>query len=173
MASTTSVTTVPRFGLGMRPFGPSTRATLARAASVSGVASTRSKSNRPFSTSSTRSSAPTTSAPAARAWSAFSPRAKTATRTDFPWPCGSSTRPRTRSSVRLASTLRSTSTDTPSSNPRVAHARTSFSASLTWLARAASLSTWPSAPFLPSLLILLTPAAWGRIRATARGRRRR
>jgi hypothetical protein len=48
---------------------------------MSGVAMQRSKSMLPAWTVSTRSSAPTTSAPAARASSALSPRAKTATRT--------------------------------------------------------------------------------------------
>mmetsp|Transcript_26190 Transcript_26190/g.78149 ORF Transcript_26190/g.78149 Transcript_26190/m.78149 type:complete len:206 (-) Transcript_26190:280-897(-) len=83
-AAATSVTTVPRFGFGISPLGPSTRAALARAGSASGVASTRSKSSRPASTSATSSSAPTRSAPAARAASASAPRAKTATRTVLP-----------------------------------------------------------------------------------------
>mmetsp|Transcript_31245 Transcript_31245/g.99923 ORF Transcript_31245/g.99923 Transcript_31245/m.99923 type:complete len:247 (-) Transcript_31245:4-744(-) len=128
-AAATSVTTVPRFGFGISPLGPSTRAALARAGSASGVASTRSKSSRPAITSATSSSAPTRSAPAARAASASAPRAKTATRTVFTPPCGSMTCPRTRSSVRLASTFRWTSTETPSSYPRTAQARTSRSAS--------------------------------------------
>ena len=43
-------TTPPRFGLGISPLGPSTRAALASAGSMSGVAKQRSKSMLPAST---------------------------------------------------------------------------------------------------------------------------
>ena len=43
-------TTPPRFGLGINPLGPSTRAALASAGSMSGVAKQRSKSMTPAST---------------------------------------------------------------------------------------------------------------------------
>jgi hypothetical protein len=62
---------------------------------MSGVAITRSKSMKPPWMRSTRSSAPTTSAPAALASSAFASLAMTATRTSRPVPDGRATTPRT------------------------------------------------------------------------------
>ena len=59
------------------------------------VAMQRSKSMLPPCTRSTRSSAPTTSAPAALASSALAPRANTATRSERPVPFGNVTTPRT------------------------------------------------------------------------------
>src|SRR2546427_1120597 len=70
----------------------------------SGVAIAVSNSIQPPCTRSTRSSAPTTSAPASRASRSLSPFAKTATRTDLPIPCGSTTAPRTIWSACLGST---------------------------------------------------------------------
>src|SRR5881396_375238 len=70
----------------------------------SGVAMAVSNSIQPPWTRSTRSSAPTTSAPASRASRSFSPFAKTATRTVLPIPCGSTTAPRTIWSACLGST---------------------------------------------------------------------
>ena len=59
-----------------------------RPASCPGVAIATSKSVKPSSTRWARSSAPTTSAPAASASAALSPWAKTATVTSLPSPCG-------------------------------------------------------------------------------------
>ena len=89
-----SLVTVPVFGFGIRPRGPSTRPALPTSAIMSGVAIAASKSISPFITVSTSSAAPTTSAPASRASRAFSPWANTATRTDLPVPWGSETVPR-------------------------------------------------------------------------------
>ena len=90
-----SFVTVPAFGFGMSPRGPSTRPAFPTAGIMSGVATAASKSMFPFVISSTSSSPPTTSAPASRASRAFSPVANTPTRTDLPVPCGSDTVPRT------------------------------------------------------------------------------
>ena len=72
--------TVPTFGFGIRPRGPSTLPRRPTSGIMSGVAMQRSKSIVPFGTLSTRSSAPTMSAPAFLASSALAPRANTATR---------------------------------------------------------------------------------------------
>ena len=61
---------------------------------MSGVAIATSKSVKPSSTRSARSSAPTTSAPASSASRALSPLAKTATVISLPSPCGSEIVPR-------------------------------------------------------------------------------
>ena len=87
-ALATSGVTVPVFGFGIRPRGPSTRPSRPTLPIRSGVATTASKSSRPFSTSAMSSSDPTMSAPAARASSARSPVAKTRTRAVLPVPCG-------------------------------------------------------------------------------------
>ena len=68
--------TVPNFGFGIRPFGPRTRATRPANPIMSGVAMQRSKSILPAKIESIRFSAPTTSAPAAFASSAFRPEPK-------------------------------------------------------------------------------------------------
>ena len=94
-AAVTSMVTVPTLGLGMSPRGPSTFPSRPTSGIRSGVAMQRSKSMFPAVTFSTRSSAPTTSAPAALASSALAPRAKTATRTLRPDPFGKLTTPRT------------------------------------------------------------------------------
>src|SRR5262249_19204722 len=75
-----------------------------------------SNSIHPPCTRSTRSSAPTTSAPASRASRSFSPLAKTATRTVLPIPCGSTTAPRTIWSACLGSTPSRNERSTDSSN---------------------------------------------------------
>ncbi len=82
----------------------------------SGVAMVVSNSMKPPWTFSTRSSAPTTSAPASRASRSFSPLAKTATRTVLPMPCGSTTAPRTIWSACLGSTPSRKERSTDSSN---------------------------------------------------------
>ena len=64
-ALATSGVTVPVFGFGIRPRGPSTRPRRPTLPIRSGVATTASKSRRPLATSSISSSAPTMSAPAA------------------------------------------------------------------------------------------------------------
>src|SRR5262245_25846654 len=79
-APLTSMVTVPTRGFGMRPRGPSTLPRRPTRPIMSGVAMQRSKLIVPLDTISTRSSAPTMSAPAALASSALAPRAKTATR---------------------------------------------------------------------------------------------
>ena len=70
--------TVPTLGFGIMPRGPSTLPSRPTSGIRSGVAMQRSKSILPPCTFSTRSSAPTTSAPAAFASSALAPRANTA-----------------------------------------------------------------------------------------------
>jgi hypothetical protein len=96
---------------------------------MSGVAMQRSKSIVPFWTMSTRSSAPTISAPAALASSALSPRAKTATRTVRPVPFGRLTTPRTIWSAWRGSTPRFIAISTVSSNFTEDRSLSSFSAS--------------------------------------------
>src|SRR5262249_28813538 len=70
----------------------------------SGVPMVESKSMKPPWIFSTRSSAPTTSAPASRASRSFSPLANTATRTVLPMPWGNTMAPRTIWSACLGST---------------------------------------------------------------------
>src|SRR6266849_704364 len=82
----------------------------------SGVAIVESKSMKPPWTFSTRSSAPTTSAPASRASRSFSPLAKTATRTVLPMPWGRTMAPRTIWSACLGSTPSRMDRSTVSSN---------------------------------------------------------
>src|SRR5690606_14947705 len=83
---------------------------------ASGVAITTSKSISPALTRSARSSKPTISAPAALAFSAFSPWANTASRTLLPVPFGSTVAPRTTWSDLRGSTPRFTATSTDSLN---------------------------------------------------------
>src|SRR6266704_5246544 len=108
--------TVPSLGFGMRPRGPSTLPSRPTCPMRSGVAMVVSNSMKPPWTFSTRSSAPTTSAPASRASRSFSPLAKTATRTVLPMPFGSTTAPRTIWSACLGSTPRRNERSTDSSN---------------------------------------------------------
>ena len=96
---------------------------------MSGVAMQRSKLMLPAWTSVTRSSAPTTSAPAFFASSAFAPRANTATLSVRPVPFGSDTTPRTIWSAWRGSTPRFMAISTVSSNFALARSLTSFTAS--------------------------------------------
>ncbi len=96
---------------------------------MSGVAMQRSKSMVPPLTFSTRSSAPTTSAPAARASSALAPRANTATRSVRPEPFGRLQTPRTIWSACLGSTPRFIAISTVSSNFALARDLIIFTAS--------------------------------------------
>ena len=84
----TSMVTVPSFGFGIRPRVPRILPSLPTLLIMSGVATVASKSRKPPWIFSTRSSLPTTSAPAASASRALSPSAKTATRTVLPVPFG-------------------------------------------------------------------------------------
>mmetsp|Transcript_5051 Transcript_5051/g.17634 ORF Transcript_5051/g.17634 Transcript_5051/m.17634 type:complete len:208 (+) Transcript_5051:599-1222(+) len=107
---------VPNFGFGIRPFGPRMRATLLSCGIIAAVAMSRSKliaAAPRFTMSSIMSVSPTTCAPAARARSACSPVASTATRTTLPVPCGSAAMPRTSWSDRLGSTPRAMDSSTP------------------------------------------------------------
>ena len=98
---------------------------------MSGVAMTRSKSTLPPLTVSNRSSAPTMSAPAAFASSAFLSRANTATRTVRPVPAGRFTTPRTFWSACFGSMPRFTAISMVSSNFAFALPLTIFTASVT------------------------------------------
>src|SRR5690625_1372603 len=115
-ARSTSMVTVPVFGFGIRPRGPSTRPSRPTLPIRSGVATTASKSSRPPWTSSMSSSSPTMSAPPARASSAFGPAAKTRTRAVLPVPCGKWTVPRTIWSARRGSTPSRSATSMVASN---------------------------------------------------------
>ena len=90
-----SVVTVPVFGFGIRPRGPSTFPSRPTARIMSGVATTASNSMKPPWIFSTISSPPTTSAPASCASFCFSPPAIASTRLLLPSPCGRTTVPRT------------------------------------------------------------------------------
>ena len=95
IAFVTSIVTVPAFGFGIRPLGPSTRPRRPTTPIMSGVATTTSKSSHPsFWIFGISSSPPTKSAPAAFASSAFASFANTRIRTFFPVPCGRTTAPR-------------------------------------------------------------------------------
>src|SRR5262245_5028398 len=128
-AAVTSMVTVPTFGLGIRPRGPSTLPRRPTSGIMSGVAMQRSKSIAPPCTFSTRSSAPTTSAPAARASSALAPRANTPTRTLRPDPFGSLQTPRPIWSAWRGSTPRFIATSMVSSNLALARSFTILTAS--------------------------------------------
>ena len=129
-AVVTSSVTVPVFGFGMRPRGPSTRAHLRTSFIASTVAIATSKSHQPsFVTFSIRSAMPTKSAPAAFAASACSPPANTATLTFLPEPFGSLQTPRTAVSPFVSSLPRWKYTSTVSSNFAPAFALTNLTAS--------------------------------------------
>src|SRR6266566_1488426 len=115
-ARATSKVTVPIFGLGMSPRGPSTLPSRPTCPMRSGVAIVESKSMKPPWIFSTKSSAPTTSAPASRASRSFSPLANTATRTVLPIPWGITMAPRTIWSACLGSTPSRSDRSTLSSN---------------------------------------------------------
>jgi len=114
MPATTSSVTVPDFGLGMRPLGPRTRASVRTCFMASVVAMATSKSSQPSLTFFISSVRPASSAPAARAASGAS--VKTITRTFLPEPLGSGVVPRTIWSPCAASTPRRMESSTVSSN---------------------------------------------------------
>src|SRR5580658_5918614 len=157
-ARATSMVTVPVFGLGMRPRGPSTRPSEPTWPMRSGVAIATSKSKKPSPwIRATRSSAPTTSAPALRASAACSPAAKTATRTLRPDPDGNDRVPRTIWSALRGSTPKRTASSTVSSNLARASSFTRVIASLTpW---SSSRFTWPatSVYFFPCWVMSALP----------------
>ena len=111
-AFATSVVTVPVFGFGMSPRGPSTLPRRPTWPMSSGVETAESKEVYPPATFSISSVPPTSSAPAAIAASAAGPVAKTITRAVRPVPWGRMTVPRTIWSALRGSTpsLRATST---------------------------------------------------------------
>ena len=111
-----SVVTVPVFGFGIRPRGPSTLPSRPTARIMSGVATTASKSIQPPWIFSTSSSPPTMSAPASCASFCFSPPAIASTRLLLPRPCGSTTVPRTIWSACFGSTPSRSASSTVSSN---------------------------------------------------------
>src|SRR5215469_15388500 len=115
-ALATSGVTVPVFGFGIRPRGPSTRPSRPTLPIMSGVATTASKSRNPPWIRSIRSSEPTKSAPAASAAAARSPVANTSTRAVLPVPLGRLTVPRTIWSCLRGSTPRRRLTSTVGSN---------------------------------------------------------
>ena len=117
-AVATSNVTVPVFGFGIRPRGPSTLPSWPTRRIMSGVAMTASKSSQPPLILSTMSSPPTKSAPASSASLIFSPCAMTSTRFDLPSPCGSTTVPRTSWSALRGSTPSHIVSSTVSSNLR-------------------------------------------------------
>src|SRR5829696_219493 len=124
-AVATSKVTVPVFGLGIRPRGPSTLPSCPTRRIMSGVAMTASKSSQPPLMRVTASSPPIMSAPASSASRIFSPCAMTSTRTVFPTPCGSTTVPRTSWSALRGSTPSHIVSSTVSSNLRAVTAETS------------------------------------------------
>ena len=127
----TSAVTVPSFGFGISPRGPRIFPSRPTIGIMSGVAMQRSKAISPACTLAARSSAPTKSAPAAFASSAFWPLANTATRTVLPVPCGNWTTPRTCWSAWRGSMLRFIETSMVSSNFAVARSLISLTASST------------------------------------------
>mmetsp|Transcript_5270 Transcript_5270/g.13429 ORF Transcript_5270/g.13429 Transcript_5270/m.13429 type:complete len:290 (-) Transcript_5270:153-1022(-) len=122
-ALTTSAATVPALGLGIRPLGPSARPSLAALGIMSGLAMSRSKSVKPLAISSTRSSAPAKSAPAALAAAMESPWHSTAMRTFLPVPLGRATVARSCWSLYLGSMLRRMCASALSLNFAVAFSR--------------------------------------------------
>mmetsp|Transcript_6947 Transcript_6947/g.28280 ORF Transcript_6947/g.28280 Transcript_6947/m.28280 type:complete len:228 (-) Transcript_6947:181-864(-) len=128
-AVATSGVTVPALGLGMRPLGPRARPSLAALGIMSGEAMRRSKSIMPPAISSTRSSAPAKSAPAALAAAMLSPEVSTATRTVLPVPLGRATVARSCWSLYLGSMLRRMWHSAVSANLAVALASMSLTAS--------------------------------------------
>src|SRR5229473_433026 len=116
IALATSKVTVPVFGLGIRPRGPSTLPSFPAERIMSGVAITASKSVHPSMIFCTISSPPTKSAPASCASRTFSPPAITSTRTDLPSPFGKPTVPRTTWSECFGSTPKLIASSTVSLN---------------------------------------------------------
>src|SRR5438552_3639439 len=154
-ARATSCVTVPDLGFGIRPRGPRTLPNGPTFDIMSGVAIAESKSVHPSVTRLTRSSPPTTSAPASWASRAFSPTAKTATRTFLPVPLGSTTDPRTICSAWRGSTPSRICASTVASNLEIDVSRTIWQAisgsrpPLPLLATAASTFLAASMYFLP------------------------
>src|SRR5688572_25124160 len=109
-----SSVTVPAFGFGIRPFGPSTRASVRTCFMASVVAMATSNSSHPSLIFFIRSARPASSAPAAIAFCGSS--VKTITRTFLPEPLGSGVVPRTFCSPEVASTPRRNESSTVSSN---------------------------------------------------------
>ena len=107
-----SVVTVPVFGLGMRPRGPSTLPSRPTWPMSSGVETAASNAVYPPATFSMSSTPPTSSAPAAVAASAAGPVANTMTRAVLPVPCGRMTVPRTIWSALRGSTPSLSATST-------------------------------------------------------------
>src|SRR5687768_11362515 len=145
----------------MRPRGPRSRPSLPTLPIRSGVAMAMSKSRNPPEIRSTRSSAPTTSAPASLASWAAGPWAKTATRTVLPVPLGSETAPRIIWSAFRGSTPRRKAASTVSSKFRFDSDLTSSNASAgVWIC-ARSNRRVASVYFLPRwgivVLFLLAP----------------
>ena len=112
-----STVTVPVFGFGIRPRGPSTLPSLPTARIMSGVATTASKSIQPPWIFSTISSPPTMiGAGLAALPSACRRRRSPARVLVLPSPCGSTTVPRTIWSACFGSTPRRSASSTVSSN---------------------------------------------------------
>ena len=118
---------------------------------------TTSKSIDPPLMVSARSSKPTMSAPAAVALSAFSPCAKTATRTVLPVPFGKTVEPRTTWSDLRGSTPRLTETSILSANFAVASSLTRPRASPTSYAFCGSILSQATCFFLLSFGITSPP----------------
>src|SRR5919112_1604449 len=154
-APATSIDTVPTFGFGIRPRGPSTLPRRPTSGIMSGVAMQRSKSMVPPWTTSTRSSAPTTSAPAALASSALAPRANTATRTVRPEPFGKLQTPRTIWSAWRGSTPRFIEISMVSSNFALARSLISFTASWIGYSLVASTPSRAARMRLPSFTAIM------------------
>src|ERR1044072_7530992 len=112
----TSKVTVPVFGFGISPRGPSTLPSAPTRRIMSGVAMTASKSVQPPLILVTTSSPPTKSAPASSASRSLSPWAITSTVFDLPSPCGKTIVPRTSWSALRGSTPSHTVNSTVSSN---------------------------------------------------------
>src|SRR2546427_7702 len=153
MALPMSTLTVPVFGLGIRPRGPSTFPSLPTARIMSGVATTASKSMKPPWIFSTISSPPTMSAPASCASFCFSAPAIASTRLLLPRPCGSTTVPRTIWSACLGSTPSFSDSSTVSSNFAYFTFCTSGIASSIVYCRSAAICARAAANFLPRLRI--------------------
>src|SRR6056297_1135375 len=112
-----------------------------------------------------RSSAPTMSAPAACASSAFGPRAKTATRTVLPVPFGRPTTPRTIWSACRVSTPRFIAISSVSSNFAFAFALISATACSTVTSSTPATASRTARVRFPSFAILLHLDAHGLCRA--------
>src|SRR5262247_2519311 len=148
-----SAVTVPVFGFGIRPRGPRTFPSLPTARIMSGVATTASKSMKPPWILSTRSSPPTTSAPAACASFCFSPPAIASTRLLLPRPCGRTTVPRTIWSACFGSTPSRSDMSTVSSNFAYFTFWTSGIASSIEYVRSAGIVARAATNFLPRFLM--------------------